>query len=262
MNSGPLKDQKGKRYGKLTVLGLSDFRKHGHLSWDCLCDCGKTTVKNTGELRSGHAKTCGCQRGKVVVGGVYGLWTVLSFVGRQGSSNVYLCRCECGKEKTRPARYLLAGRHKSCGCTRAAALRESSKKRHVSDRDAFKRMFLWRYKDGARARNLSWDISDEHALALARSDCHYCGAKPSFKKGDRTSGYGEEINGIDRVDNSKGYSLENCRPACVDCNHSKSSNSLEHFLDHAKRIAMHQGWISHDPIPTPNTDMSLQWTVM
>lgn len=30
------------------------------LIWECLCDCGKTTLVPTGKLKSGHTKSCGC----------------------------------------------------------------------------------------------------------------------------------------------------------------------------------------------------------
>lgn len=51
----------GKKYGRLTVIALSEERgNRNQYKWECICDCGtKKTV--TGELlRSGKTKSCGC----------------------------------------------------------------------------------------------------------------------------------------------------------------------------------------------------------
>lgn len=37
-------------------------------------------------------------------------------------------------------------------------------------------------------------------------------------------------NGIDRVDNSKGYTSDNCVPCCWACNNAKKNNSSSEFL--------------------------------
>lgn len=58
------KDLIGKRFGRLTVTSRhgTHIRPCGAKSaaWDCLCDCGKTTIVETGKLKSGHTKSCGC----------------------------------------------------------------------------------------------------------------------------------------------------------------------------------------------------------
>ena len=50
------------KFGKLTVIGKSNLRKHGAVYWDCQCDCGsKSTVKGT-NLFIGVTRSCGCLR--------------------------------------------------------------------------------------------------------------------------------------------------------------------------------------------------------
>ena len=52
-------DLKGQRFGRLTVLSPAPNR--GKLTrWRCLCDCGKETLVDTQNLRSGKVKSCGC----------------------------------------------------------------------------------------------------------------------------------------------------------------------------------------------------------
>lgn len=56
-------DLSGKTYGMLTVVRRrDDLRGTGSRDyrWDCLCDCGKTTVVPTGRLNSGRTTSCGC----------------------------------------------------------------------------------------------------------------------------------------------------------------------------------------------------------
>ncbi len=52
------------RFGKLTVISFSHiFKKEGRTNskmWNCLCDCGNTTIQSTSELNYGRVKSCGC----------------------------------------------------------------------------------------------------------------------------------------------------------------------------------------------------------
>jgi hypothetical protein len=55
----------GQRFGRLTVIEKSTVRKNGQICWVCKCDCGQITPPILGgNLRSGHAKSCGCLRTK------------------------------------------------------------------------------------------------------------------------------------------------------------------------------------------------------
>lgn len=54
-------DLTGRRFGKITVLSRAE-NKSGQAMWNCRCDCGKETVVNGGNLRSGRTTSCGCYR--------------------------------------------------------------------------------------------------------------------------------------------------------------------------------------------------------
>lgn len=50
----------GEKFGRLTVLGLSE-RKSGRKSfWVCECTCGKTLEVRSDMLKRGNTKSCGC----------------------------------------------------------------------------------------------------------------------------------------------------------------------------------------------------------
>lgn len=63
-------DKTGKKYNKLTVLGLdhtkyysSKYKKvNTRTFWKCKCDCGNECVVVSYNLTSGVAKSCGCQK--------------------------------------------------------------------------------------------------------------------------------------------------------------------------------------------------------
>jgi len=48
-------DITGKRFGRLVTQRYVD-----HGTWECLCDCGKTSIVKTERLNNGHTKSCGC----------------------------------------------------------------------------------------------------------------------------------------------------------------------------------------------------------
>lgn len=53
----------GKKFNKLTVLKECKERdNNGERKYKCLCDCGNITYVRGGHLRTGHTKSCGCDK--------------------------------------------------------------------------------------------------------------------------------------------------------------------------------------------------------
>lgn len=60
-NKGSTRDDlAGQHFGKLTVIGISETARHGRLSWDCQCDCGKAKICTTQDLKTRNVQSCGC----------------------------------------------------------------------------------------------------------------------------------------------------------------------------------------------------------
>ncbi len=58
---GKIKDQTGIISGKLTAVKFSGkYTKSGNAIWECICECGNTTLLASGHLTSKHVKSCGC----------------------------------------------------------------------------------------------------------------------------------------------------------------------------------------------------------
>ena len=57
------KDLTGKRFGRLTVLHITDRRtSYGGILWLCRCDCGKHIEAGEGGLVHGSTVSCGCRQ--------------------------------------------------------------------------------------------------------------------------------------------------------------------------------------------------------
>lgn len=124
--------------------------------------------------------------------------------------------CHCGKEFTCRLQHLKEGSTKSCGCLKTL----------LPTRANLNLLFL-RYKRKAKNRNYNFTLTKENFEKLTSSNCFYCGKNPenvckqAFSNGDYI------YNGIDRVDNSKGYTIDNCVPCCFKCNSWKGAITLE-----------------------------------
>ena len=116
-------------------------------------------------------------------------------------------------------------------CTNAKANEHSrAKRREGSEQRRLQRYMLCRFNDYIRRtkeRGHSFALSLEQFWSVKRQPCVYCGQEPDPKKG----------SGIDRVDNSIGYELNNCVPCCGPCNWMKHTLSLGDFSAKIKRIA-------------------------
>lgn len=55
-----LKDETGKRYGRLVVIKRAGIGTGGYVMWRCKCDCGGEKIINGSNLRQGATQSCGC----------------------------------------------------------------------------------------------------------------------------------------------------------------------------------------------------------
>lgn len=122
-------DETGNKYGRLLVLGPE--KKYGRTYWRCKCDCGNEIVVIGSSLRNGNTKSCGCyqrerakesneNRVEDIIGKKFNFLTVESFYGyeetyRNKRQRMYLCKCDCGKEKIVSYSNIKTGHVKSCG---------------------------------------------------------------------------------------------------------------------------------------------------
>ena len=139
-----------------------------------------------------------------MIGEKYGKLTVVSLDRREGKKNRWVCSCECGGEARVVRHSLLDGHTKSCGCNRV----EFGKNQHTHQMTCTTEYRTWRhiksrcfnpnvpsYKDyGARGISMcdEWVNSFEQFYKDM-------GLKPS------------KDYSIERINNNKGYTPENCK---------------------------------------------------
>lgn len=120
-----IKDLKRKRFGRLTVLNLSEDYVKGAARWKCICDCGNIKVITSSSLLCGDTQSCGClQKERVSKATFIDLTSrqferlfVVQYIGKnKHRGSRWLCKCECGNEKVINGQALLSGGTKSCGC--------------------------------------------------------------------------------------------------------------------------------------------------
>lgn len=100
-------------------------------------------------------------------------------------------------------------------------------------------MLFARYIKSAVERNLSFHLSICEFKAITSSNCHYCGQVPKQIASKQTTNGAYLYNGIDRVDNSLGYTLDNCVPCCKFCNRAKDTLTKEEFINKIESIWKH-----------------------
>lgn len=75
-------------------------------------------------------------------------------------------------------------------------------------------------------RNLETTISKDEFYKLIKEKCYLCGKETSDL----------HKNGLDRIDNTKCYSKDNCKTCCTDCNYLKSIFEYDDFINKIKKI--------------------------
>jgi hypothetical protein len=86
-------------------------------------------------------------------------------------------------------------------------------------------------KHSAKSRGLEWSLSEEQVKSLITKPCYYCDSKPVSHNSVMSKRLNGNFphNGIDRVDNSRGYSSDNVVSCCSDCNYMKRTLSRDKF---------------------------------
>lgn len=139
----------------------------------------------------------------------------------------WLCKCDCGKEKVILGDSLKQGVIKSCGCLKAD--------NHLEPGLANMRKLISDYKQKAKKHRLNYKLTEEQFKEITQKDCYYCGAKPNNVTRSPTYNGDYIYNGLDRIDNAKGYTMENVVSCCKTCNSAKGILTIQEFKDWLER---------------------------
>ena len=161
-------------------------------------------------------------------------------------------KCECGNQTTFSTKELCDGK---VGCSRLCPFATKNRGKHDRKHElkppgeaAFKNLYS-EYKRSAKARNKAFHLIPMEVKEIVMQNCFYCGRGPQkFRK----TAWGDifPYNGIDRVDNSKGYTVDNCVPSCYMCNTAKHQRTQKEFEDWIERLVTQSPSLA--PIPLQN----------
>lgn len=96
------------------------------------------------------------------------------------------------------------------------------------------------YRYSAKRRRVRWAISKKKFREITSQNCDYCGTEPSNRSNYGGKSHTYIYNGIDRKDNSRGYTPRNCVPCCGPCNQIKTSLLTHAEMKAAMRAIMRQ----------------------
>lgn len=143
----------------------------------------------------------------------------LVVVGRlkndKNGKTMWMCKCDCGELASVRGSELKRGHTASCGCYKS----EVTTKRNI------KQEYYWIYTmliQHAKASRHSCELTYADILGFVKIErCHYCGERIKWEK----HGIKGKLHGyrLDRVDNSLGYTKENCVVCCRTCNRIKGN---------------------------------------
>ena len=210
----------GQKFGELTVLKEGPKQKSGTRRFYCLCSCGNTTLTRVGRLLKHRTTQCKGHK-KRLLNEVYGDFIILARI--ETSRNRAALKIQCINCKIIRVRRSYAVKNTAqCRCRLPKIEGKTG----------------WVYNRTRRAafeRNLEFTLSKQFFDLLIISNCYYCGIGPK-----QNAYHYVKINGVDRVDNTKGYIEDNVVACCNMCNTAKLNHTKEDFLGWAMRLYHHQ----------------------
>lgn len=220
MNSG--KDLSGLKFGRLTPTTIA-YRKDYQNYWNCVCDCGKQIITRAYALTSGKTKSCGCQkkisgrnRAEDLTGKTIGNFYIIGFSHQDNAyRSHWKCRCNlCGSETTVEGFHIKSGKTISCGCY----LEQIRGKHNITHGGSSERLYrIWK-----SMINRCFDKTNKNYFRYGGRGITVCkewadkeNGYVVFREWSNNNGYDKVKYAfdctIDRIDNNKGYSPDNCR---------------------------------------------------
>ena len=117
---------------------------------------------------------------------------------------------------------------KQCSKEQCQKYREEHEEELKKQRNSFHGKYIT-YKSGAKRRGYDFNLTEEQFTAILNKPCMYCGSTENI--------------GVDRLDNSKGYDVDNCISCCSMCNMSKRHHTAREYIMRCKAVAKNFGAI-------------------
>jgi len=193
---------------------------------------GRPKANYTGQRR-GRLLVQGCIIPSDSVRNRWGLWR---------------CLCDCGNIIEVLGENIKSRTKNSCGCIFKEVMKSIGPKRRRYDTLTINGQY-GTFKSRCKQIDSPF-LSKEEWFNIVKQPCHYCGdidirngAMGSYLKENNITLseedrllYNKELNGIDRLNNDIGYTLDNSVPCCGYCNRMKSNNTERVFIKKVEQI--------------------------
>jgi hypothetical protein len=169
-----------------------------------------------------------------LIGERFGRLYVYEFSHRNARHLYWWTLCDCGKRTTQCTTNLRQGKVVSCGCYKIELSTERIKL--IPPRIKFEKgvasfnVLYAQYREGAKRRNILFELSKDDFKILTSGNCHYCNKPPSTTISRRGTNGEYTYNGVDRKDSNLNYNVDNCVPCCKTCNLLKMDIPYQDFL--------------------------------
>lgn len=168
-----------------------------------------------------------------IKGHIFGRLTVLERDSFVNGKTRWLCSCECGKQVSVIGQLLRNGRTKSCGCLRSDRAAETALKHGgYVGRKPTRTMRIW--------KNMIQRTCNPNCPMYARYGAAGIGVCETWKTFEGfVADMGEALNGLtlERIDNSRGYSPDNCKWATYGEQNRNKTSSKKLTLNGRTQIA-------------------------
>ena len=155
-----------------------------------------------------------------------------------GKHKRVLCKCDCGNEIIVLREHVVSGRQKSCGCLK----KRNGKVTHGMTGTKIYRVWANMISRCCNQKLKSWDNYGGRGITV----CDEWRNFQNFMDWSFKNGYSETLT-LDRIDNDKGYSAENCRwvDEFVQANNKRNNHIVEY---NGERLSIKQ-WSDKTGIP-------------
>lgn len=146
---------------------------------------------------------------KNLIGKKFGRLTVIGLSERKSRKTYWVCQCDCGNITEARSDGLQSGRWQSCGCLKRETSAENVSKNHTHKQSGTR---LYKILQGMKTR--CYNVNDRRYADYGGRGITICDEWiedfNAFYEWSMTHGYTDDFT-IDRIDNDKGYSPDNCR---------------------------------------------------
>lgn len=158
----------------------------------------------------------------------------LTIIEWHPESKKWKCKCDCGNITLGTTNSLTTDSKKSCGCLNKG-LRPNKR---LPNNQAIKNSLYISCKYAAIRRGYLFELTIDEFINLIEGHCKYCGIKPyCINNAKNVINYNRyKYNGVDRIDNTKGYTVKNSTSCCAICNNAKGTLTLKEFNNWIQRI--------------------------